>query len=620
MKLLLTIILSIVFGILSPTIAEDQFLDDWDKQAEIDSEKNKANFEKKDWLALETSFTKVRDRKIVTSFGFPLLANYYDQLKPLNFLTREQEDAKWMDHLAILNEWEKAHPESITPKVMKLKFWGSFAWKARGDQYAHEVDQNMWKPYAERLDKAKIIYKEVLDNFPEDKILCPGFYSAAGILALGQGWSNKETYDQLVRPVIKIWPEYYPVYSNYAHRLEPKWYGREGDQYRFYNSLKEILGGKLGEKVSAYLIVKRLGPSINEFRYDLVKWEDLKKGMLTFLKDHSESGHMLQSFISFGIRYEGMDVLANEIKAEVPEMLEKFTTLSPYGKIVSATVNSQNRTAVLDYSKRPPSNYRIKQIRYAASHKNLDYYAYGQLHTGIVIIDSKDGSILTQHQIKNAAGDDYWNTNGVGMSASGKYIFAQFTRGRTNEMFVFEYTKGKLTVISKAETPLQHLYKAEFSEDESQIIFAGSISRKSKKGKKKKSNTKNEKSQSYADFFVWDWKKKKVKPKKIFSSEWVNYPKIVNLHKKGKVFGSTGKAFFEYDFNTEKVKPVSLQINNHPAQVNDIMHIEELNAFALLNRTVKSISLLDTDTYEVKLYQSATNNVLSSLKKPIFTV
>ncbi len=103
------------------------------------------------------------------------------------------------------------------------------------------------------------------------------------------------------------------------YTLQPRWGGNDGDDYRYVSRLKHYMKEDDALKVGAYLTSQRFGKSLVNYRYELVDWKEVKKGMALHLRDHPNSEEFIKNFIVYGSRYEPSDKLTDFVKATIPK-------------------------------------------------------------------------------------------------------------------------------------------------------------------------------------------------------------------------------------------------------------------------------------------------------------
>lgn len=168
---------------------------------------------------LEHLAAELRTGKDRLDGGTWLLSSYYGVLGELP----DPEQAQ-TDRIAFFEKWTAEHPDSVTARIALARALTSYAWKARGSGTSDTVSDNGWKLFGERLDLAH----KVLDEAKALPEKCPGWYEAAQIVALGEGWDAGE-YMDMVGEAIGKEPTYGRYYTNACYWMLPRWYGEEGE-------------------------------------------------------------------------------------------------------------------------------------------------------------------------------------------------------------------------------------------------------------------------------------------------------------------------------------------------------------------------------------------------------
>jgi hypothetical protein len=213
--------------------------------------------------------------------GMWKLHNVYAGLdKPRKHATEED----WRVHLARLERWVKARPESITARVALAQAYTSFAWDARGGGYSNTVSESGWRLFGERLDKAKAI----LDDAFALRTKCPEWYLVMQHIAQGQGW-EREQATALFQQAIAFEPSYYYFYRMQADYLLPKWHGEEGDSEKFAADSADRIGGSKGDILYFQLAVTMRCICNEEQELGTMSWPRIQKGFADLEKEYGPS-------------------------------------------------------------------------------------------------------------------------------------------------------------------------------------------------------------------------------------------------------------------------------------------------------------------------------------------
>ena len=190
-----------------------------------------------DYDAIDRLATKYRSEKTRLPGGGWELAYLYEGLAA-------PDRAHPEDHIAELNAWIAARPQSITPRVALAGVYLKYAWVARGAGYADSVTPEGWKLFDERAAKAK----QVLDDAANITPMCPEWYEKMQTVALAQNW-DKDRAEALFQKAIQFEPDYLYFYKSHANYLLPKWDGDEGDAAAFAKRSADAIGGAKGDYI-----------------------------------------------------------------------------------------------------------------------------------------------------------------------------------------------------------------------------------------------------------------------------------------------------------------------------------------------------------------------------------
>lgn len=172
---------------------------------------------------LETFANHLRGEKVRFIGGQWALSRFYAALDTPSE-GADSGDSKWNAHLALVGEWEKAYPESITPRIVHAETLTTWAWHARTDKYARDVSDEQWKLFNERLSAAVDVLEASKDLEPMD----PQYFATLLSIALGQGW-HRSDFMEAFDAGLEFEPTYAPLHTGLAMRLLPQWGGAKGE-------------------------------------------------------------------------------------------------------------------------------------------------------------------------------------------------------------------------------------------------------------------------------------------------------------------------------------------------------------------------------------------------------
>ncbi len=192
-----------------------------------------------DWLEKEAARLRVSKERLPG--GYWKLRSLFRTLE-YPVVPKEATDADWEAHIAKLERWVKLKPASITPQVLLVHAWESYAWKGRGTGFSNTVTDEGWKKFEERLEKASRLLNESARL--EEK--CPEWYLAALAIARSEGWKRDEM-EHIFAEGTALEPTYYYLHQAKAGFLLPRWYGNEGEWEQFAETAANRVGGEQGD-------------------------------------------------------------------------------------------------------------------------------------------------------------------------------------------------------------------------------------------------------------------------------------------------------------------------------------------------------------------------------------
>lgn len=220
-------------GFLSPLRAEP----DWDSNG---VRKDAAELLKQeDFAALDQLVTDIKRRGYDIRQTYPELRAFYSAFGLDSRLTESQ----WLDQQGRLERWGRARPESLSAKIALADWYIGYGWKARGTAYSDRVTDEGWKLMGERLRQATRILKSV----PEASVNDPEYYRLWIPLESEPSGQNAGSGKTAFQKGTTLAKEYYPLYSDRAYFLLPKWYGAPGDWERFLTNAANAFPSEKGD-------------------------------------------------------------------------------------------------------------------------------------------------------------------------------------------------------------------------------------------------------------------------------------------------------------------------------------------------------------------------------------
>ncbi len=185
----------------------------------------------------------------------------------------QQTDKDTLDHLAHLEHWMKARPESITARIALATSLHRWAWVARGNGLANTVTPEGWRLFDERIKEAQV----VLEGSANMHVMCPQWYSEMMTVGLAQSWDARRVKENFERG-IQFEPEYYYLYRQYANYLLPKWDGQPGDAAAFAKSSADRVGGDSGDLLYFQIATVLIKRGDGDFPIKQMDWSRIQRG------------------------------------------------------------------------------------------------------------------------------------------------------------------------------------------------------------------------------------------------------------------------------------------------------------------------------------------------------
>lgn len=173
------------------------------------------------WEELEAQAADLRrEGRAVFENGSYKIVYFYEVMSP----AEEASDAEWAAREALLSEWMRARPLSLTALIAKAEFLKSYGWRARTSKWAREVTPEGWRLFRERLDEATILLREAKRLEERD----PMWWLTSMQIAMGLSFSNAQQRE-LFEEAIAFDPKCWHFDALRAVALLPRWGGREGE-------------------------------------------------------------------------------------------------------------------------------------------------------------------------------------------------------------------------------------------------------------------------------------------------------------------------------------------------------------------------------------------------------
>lgn len=252
-----------------------------------------------DMDGLEALAGKLRQDKEMLDGGTWILSRFYDCVSDL-----PKEEPAVRERLDFLEKWTRERPASITARVALARAYTGYAWAARGSGSAGTVTEDGWKVFAERLEKAW----QVLEEARALEAKCPGWYEAAQVVALGQGWDRKR-YMEMVSRAIEEEPTYGRYYTNACYWLLPRWYGKKRGTFELWltNQAARYPDDQRDLMYAKFVFMADIMPVSGEivFAPDRLDWDRTQRGFDEWLREKPDN-------LMLKLEYLNLALLAND--------------------------------------------------------------------------------------------------------------------------------------------------------------------------------------------------------------------------------------------------------------------------------------------------------------------
>jgi hypothetical protein len=211
-----------------------------------------------DYGWLESEARKLRSSKERLPGGYWKLRVLYEGVE--GTVSSDSSDESYKEHIQRVERWTQQRPRVLMPLILLADAWLSYAWKARGTDYASKVERENWVLFNERLRRANEVLAEAFSL--EEK--CPELYLSALRASLGNG-GDREAFEELFEQGVALEPTYYSLYNAKVIYLLPQWYGEAGEWERFAEDSANKIGGEQGDIILFAVYTRMMSNSNLEF-------------------------------------------------------------------------------------------------------------------------------------------------------------------------------------------------------------------------------------------------------------------------------------------------------------------------------------------------------------------
>jgi hypothetical protein len=211
--------------------------------------------------------------------------------------------AQWTQHIAKPQDWIKARPSSVTPRVALAEAYRSLAWKARGGGFADTVSDASRLQFNKEDERAH----KTLIEAAELPAKCPHWYFVMLEIARDQGW-NKQQTRELFEQAIALEPAYYHYYREYALNLLPKWHGSAQEAEAFADESYLRIGGRQGAFVYFEIATVLYCMCYDDPMKPTLSWPTIKEGFAELQERYGTTMVKLNRFALLAYLYQDREV------------------------------------------------------------------------------------------------------------------------------------------------------------------------------------------------------------------------------------------------------------------------------------------------------------------------
>ena len=157
-----------------------------------------------------------------------------------------------------------------------LNFLVGHGWKFKGSGPGYEVRKENWKPFYEKLTKAR---EYLLQNKPIAST-DPRWYEVMLVIARAEGWGRNK-FDELTSEAVAKYPNFYQLYFAALDYLVPKWHGNRKEVENFANFAVEHTQSleDMGMYARVYWYASQTQYGNGLFIESSVVWKKMKTGI-----------------------------------------------------------------------------------------------------------------------------------------------------------------------------------------------------------------------------------------------------------------------------------------------------------------------------------------------------
>ena len=193
--------------------------------------------------------------------------------------------------------------------TLQGEFYVNDAWCARGSGYANTVNDEGWRLFHDRLEKANTILTDLYVKHPEE----PGISKTMMTVVLGQGLS-RDQMELWFHRGLKVTTDVYPYYMSKRYYLLPRWYGSSDTVWKFGQECAESNDWAGKVPLILFEAIDDSGSDDPGVYESSDVWTPLEKVFRGYLEHYPDSSIYRSHFLKCAVAGGHWDVAAQQIE------------------------------------------------------------------------------------------------------------------------------------------------------------------------------------------------------------------------------------------------------------------------------------------------------------------
>ncbi|SEL93098.1 protein of unknown function [Variovorax sp. YR750] len=245
--------------------------------------------EARDFEVLERMSQKFRIERQRTASGLWKLTMFHAGIRGAIADKTREGDAASTKLESEIKAWAALYPKSPVPITAMSAIHISRAWGIRGSGYASDVKPEAWKPFAQSVERARIVLEQGKATASVD----PHWYEMMLLVAKAQGWEH-ERFNGLLNEALTREPLFYQTYFAALEYLLPKWHGDLREIEVFARDAVKRTSKTEGQGMYAriYWFASEAQFGNDLFTNSLARWPQMKAGFDDVIAKYPDSWNM----------------------------------------------------------------------------------------------------------------------------------------------------------------------------------------------------------------------------------------------------------------------------------------------------------------------------------------